>query len=286
MVKLPASTKPGTTFERIEQKAGPRDLPAWARDAHIHWYDGYGNRPHLKVRCKTDPLAFSKSGNPAWEQLPKGCWLAEQDGVAAVHYHEGVVRETEFERHVRWIEKPSQSNNWKGEAEVEKYTMLATTKQDGYAGRSFDITLKDGRDVRLRGPWHGRSPEGFMEISYDLDESILRNAGKVNRWWRPWHQHGGYFGLYIRPQLVLDIFATFLPHIAWCSVFEPDNRFRFEPLRPETGMPKGWRVDEADCPGHQFVSMSGEEKPFDSCAFCERHRDPNYVNPYARKAAA
>lgn len=285
MAKIPTLFKEGTTFEIIERDAGPRDLPAWARDAHINWYDGYGNRPQLKVRCRADPLAFSSFGNPAYDLREGGMWIAEQDGVASVHYHGGALRQTEFERHVRWLENPAQTNNWKGEAEIEKYTMLATTQQDGYAGRHFDITLKDGSNVRLRGPWHGGSPDGFMEINYDIDDSIARNAGRVNRWWRPWHARGGYFGLYIRPQVVLDIFSTFLAHIEWCWVIEPDGRRSLEPIRPETSMPKGWKVDVTDCPGHQFVKMGDKDHPWDACAFCERHRDLDYINPYKVKVA-
>ena len=276
------------TIEAIELPAGPRDLPDWARDAHINWMEPYSNRPALKVRCRTDPLAFSNAGNPVWEKVGKDCWIAERDGVAAVHYHGGQVREVEFQRHLGWLEKPGPENKFKGVAKTEAYTMLATPQSEGYAGRHFDVTLKDGQTVRLRGPWHGPSPAGFVEISFDTDEAIAKYGGRPgSRWWRPWHQRGGYFGLYIRPELLLDIFATFLPHVSWCWTWDKKGRLGLEPLRPETGLPKGWMVEADQCPGHRFARSpyGGKEHPGDRCAFCNQKRDPNWIAPWERKKA-
>lgn len=298
------------SFERVEMRAGPRDLPAWARDLHVNFRHGWGNRPEYKIRCRTDPLAFTDNNTPVWlpfDRPPHARgWIAERDGVASVHYHGGALSIQSFEDHVRWITPPTQANAWKGEAETRRYEMLATTKQEGYGGRAFDITLDacrlpvsgvatdlpSGTPVRLRGPWHGGAPEGFMEVRYDLDREISRYASSP-RWRRPWFQRGGYFGLYIRPEVFLDIAATYQPHLEWAWVTETVGKtdfLRLEPLVPQTGLPKGMYVNPADCPGHDYARSGGgtSDHPFDRCKFCGEQREPGwvYVSPWAAKAAA
>jgi hypothetical protein len=297
-------------FEPLNLAAGPRDLPAWVKGAHIDWMDGYGNSPHLKVRCAADPLGFSDFGNPAWEKVGADCWIAERDGVASVHYHSGAVRPTEFTRKIGgewdptkpqlldgrpWIDTaglwPDQIANAKpkmGGLEHETFTMLATTQQDGYAGRHFDITLKDGTNVRLRGPWHSLAPKGFVSLYYDTDDHI-QNCRSGWRVWRQrkWHELGGFFGLYVRTELVLDIFASFQPHAPWATIIETrkDGERRWiEPMRPETQMPKGWYVEPEGCPGHRYSLSSGEPKPYDSCVFCHERRDPAWRFPHEQAA--
>jgi hypothetical protein len=269
---------------------------------------GWGNRPRYKVRCRTDPLEFTRDGSPVWTAEPRKsnsrCWKAERDGVAAVHYHGGAISVQTFDKHVRWIEKPSLTNNWKGEEERSEYQMLATTQNEGYAGRHFDITMaecvlpvfadgvvaptpiKAGTPLRLRGPWHGGAPDGYLEISYDIDEEVTKQMGWLRKRRTRWHSSGGYFGLYIKPDVFLNIAATFQPHIQWAWVTDCGDR-RLEPLVPQTRLPKGLYVAPADCPGHDYAhsGSSAKENPFDQCKFCGQRRDPNWASPYQRAAA-
>jgi len=307
---LPATRAAETqiTFERIELAAGPRILPPWARDLHVEFMHGWGNRPRYKVRCRTDPLEFTRDGSPVWtwqkHKADSRCWKAERDGVAAVHYHGGRISMQTFDKHVRWIEKPSKENSWNGAEERSEYRMLATSHSEGYGGRHFDITMAEcelpvfadgvttmtkieaGTPLRLRGPWHGGAPDGYLEISYDIDEKIDESMG-----WRahrrpPWYRRGGYFGLYIKPEVFLDIAATFQPHLEWVWVTDRVGR-HLEPLVPQTGLPKGLHVDPADCPGHDYTrsGSSTNDNPFDQCKFCGERRDPNWVSPYGKAAA-
>ena len=301
-----------TSFTRIELAAGPRTLPAWARDLSINFRHGWGNRPDYKIRCREDPTAFTRDGSPVWTPFSEPGhsrgWRAEREGVAAVHYHGGAISVADFEEHVRWIDPPSQANGWKGEAETRKYQMLATAPQDGYAGRAFDITLdacslpvwsaaerraietaiERGTVIRLRGPWHGGAPEGYMEVHYDTDASIAQYGRPIGkRRPRPWYNLGGYFGLYVTPALFLDIAATYQPHIEWAWVDIPigkETRRYLEPLVPETGLPKGVYVAPSDCPGHQYVrgGPATQDHPSDRCKFCGEKRDPSwvYVSPW------
>lgn len=270
-------------FERIDVPAGPRRLPEWARDLHVSWNHGWGNRPSFKVRCRTDPLAFCDPGNPVWERRGKEMWIAEEGGVASVHYHSTAVSEATFTRKIGgewdmskpqlldgkpWIDTaglwPDQIANAKpkmGGTEHETYTMLATPKGEGYGGRSFDIMLKDGTPIRLRGPWFGGAPEGYHDISFDTDEHIFKYRRPGAKQVRPWHAQGGFFGLFVTTELLVDLLATFQPHLDLAIVEMANGRRNIEPLVPATGRPKGDFVPVEQCPGH-------ERGAHGFCAYC------------------
>lgn len=299
-------------FTPIDLDPGERPLPAWVKDAHINWMEGFGNSPHLHVRCRHDPLAFANFGNPVWEKRGSKTWIAEHEGVASVHYHNGAVSRQPFIEHAGWIDgkwnhdiqatldgeprfdrdglwADQPSKPFMGGGIFETRHMLATTQQEGYAGRHIDITLKNGDNVRLRGPWHGGAPEGYSEVYYYIDRD--EDAKQSRRWWKPWYKRGGYFGLHVRTELLLDIFATYQPHVPWGTVTTPiigGESTRLEPLRPETGLPKGFYLDPDQCPGHRFSFNHYQTgpQPYDRCDFCEVRRDPSWVSPYERKAAA
>lgn len=309
-----------TAYEPLDLGSGPRPIPAWSRGAAIRFRWHFGNRPDFILRCRFDPLRFTRDGSPVWrpdqyiikpgdDGWSRGIttgwrWVAEQDGVAAVHYHSGPISMQTFEETVTdrdgkavWIEKPDWCAGKPGKRQTQTFEMLATSQQEGYGGRAFDITLDEcdivisgkltrvpaGTRLRLRGPWHSAAPEGFSEVSYWIDEREEPWCGRGKR--RPWHERGGYFGLYVQTSVLLDIFATHLPHIEWVvAEFERDGKVRrsIEPLVPETRMPKGWAPDS--CPGHKFLISQYSNwgpQPGDRCRFCNAQRDPawRYIGP-------
>lgn len=297
-------------------KEGPRDLPAWCRGGYIHfnWY--YSNSPDYKVRCAYDPLKFATDGTPAWRRFtyvegnkPGVGYIAERDGVASIHYHDGAISLVEFEDtvtdekgHVVYIEKPDWQAGKAGIPQTRKYSMLATTQQEGYGGRAFTITLAEqeipiysretgtvmtkveaGTKLRLRGPWHGGAPTGYTETSYWIDKDATQWGSWAAK--RKWYERGGYFGLYIKPEILLDILATFEPHVPWAVVTESwrgKDEERLRPLVPETGLPKEWKVHPEQCPGHDYVLSpysTGRDptRPSDACRLCGEKRDPAWV---------
>lgn len=311
-------------FEKLDLQAGPRPLPSWARDARINWRWGFSNRPDYLLRCRRDPLAFTDgavwrmfeyqddrydAGAKRIGRQPKGRgWIAESEGVASCHYHSGTIRMTEFEDTVTdekgrvvWIEKPDYKAGNMGVPLTRKYSMLATDKQEGYAGRAFEITLAEqtipiwdaearrsidtpvaaGTKLKLRGPWHGGAPEGYREVSYQYDKEPYNPCVRPS-WRRKWHERLGYFGLLIQPEILLDIFATYLPHVEWARMtteHKGEDRLTVEPLHPETGLPKEWRLDPARCE-HDFMlsnySTNRRPQPSDDCRWCRAKRDPDW----------
>lgn len=235
-------------------------------------------------------------------------WMAEHEGVASCHYHSGTIRMTEFEDtvadekgHVVWIEKPDYKAGKQGVPQTRKYTMLATDPQEGYAGRAFEITLAAqeipiwdselrrevitpvvaGTKLKLRGPWHGSAPEGYREVSYQFDREPYATP-KRKGWHRKWHERVGYFGLCIRPSVLLDIMATYQPHIEWALMtfdHKGEDQVGVEPLHSETGLPKGWRLDQANCT-HDFMlsnyATNRRPQPSDDCRWCGVKRDPDW----------
>lgn len=300
-------------FTPIDLGEGPRPIPEWARDADIRWRWAFDNRPDYALRCRADPLAFTRDGSPVWRPLiietktgsktrPDQAWIAERDGVAEVHYHDGPISMVEFEENVTvdgkvlWEEAPDWRNGKPGKAVTRKYEMLATTKQEGYGGRHFDITLAaceiriggkltavpDGTRLRLRGPWHSSPPRGYREVSYLIDDQQSYHRAGTH-----WTRRTLYFGLCLRTEVLLDIMATHLPHIEW-AMTEHERGIGLEPLVPQTGLPKNWWVEPEACPGHDYTLSPYDRpkpRPNDRCKLCGQMRDPSwvYVSDYQRQ---
>jgi hypothetical protein len=316
-------------FEVLDLPAGPRDLPSWAWDAAINWREGFSNRPDYMIRCRRDPLAFTRDGSPVWRmfeyestpgeaggqvgrKVSRG-WIAEQDGVASCHYHSGAIRMVDFEENVTnergeivWIERPDYKTGKQGVPQTRKFSMLATDKQEGYGGAIITITLAEqeipiwnaeqcrsvktlveaGTKLRLRGPWHGGPPAGYHEVTYCYPTKHDPDPG--NRWFRPWHERGGFFGLCIKPEIKLAILTTFVPHVEWAICTESHKTYRdeievrrtIEPLRPETGLPKRWLIEPWLCE-HDFLlsnySTPRVPRPADECRFCGERRDDSWA---------
>mgnify|MGYP001796906552 CR=1 FL=1 len=119
-------------------------------------------------------------------------------------------------------------------------SMLATTKQEGFAGHDFWITLDTGEKAVLRGPWHGGSPDGYEEVSYW--SSQMKHFAKPNsKYWRPWWERGGVGGLFLSQQVWVDIVSTYQAHLELAEVkrYARTNKIYIEQLKPEWSAPKG-----------------------------------------------
>jgi hypothetical protein len=230
--------RPVKSWRRVEMPTGKLDIPAWALDLHINWMEGYGNFPHIEMLLAYDPL--DRNGeSPARYRRPKpGVYIQSAEGMTNCHYHSGAV-----------------SENSEGK--------LQTTRDDGYSGRTFTIRMADdepfwgGREIDLRGPWHGPPPEGTVEVychirDEEKDERSRKWRGRPSmkhlgpdrcKWWNLQLT----FGWNVEVETFLRIAATKLPHIGWAWV-QPDwtreGELRLEPIDPRTNCPKGYLPEQ------------------------------------------
>lgn len=272
-------------WEPRDLPLGRQELPSWLKGAHVDLMLQASNPPQVTLKISHDPWPtgepkfFENEGEGAWTARSSDGWLMER------HYHQGRVFEAVAWRLVGMdrneylkdgrLEWQIESNPASAEAETRKHmefcqrdgtnggisieykTILATEKQAGYGGRTFWIKLKDGREMALRGPWHGGPPVGWTEAycwdmsrEYNRTPDIVRIKcadGVVRRRSRPWHARGGSFGYFFSDDLVMKAVARYVPHMCAAMVYPGYGRARIEFYIDEWGAPK--RFAEERRPG-------------------------------------
>lgn len=230
-------------------------VPEWALDLNVDFAEGYGNEPRYKIKATGDLRSwpekrFTKAGPRFMAEHP--------DGRAEIYYHAGALR-TDTLRRFRTLDgqlhayrpykpervterddrgqmiasyHPFEDGEW---VEVER---LCTPQQDGFAGAHIDITLDDGSEITLRGPWHGASPPEFLDLAYIdwSDRAYWRRGVGPGRNWAA--AVGGRGGLYLSHATFISLFARFVPHLD-LLVIEEGGRARLQAAKPEwNGRPK------------------------------------------------
>lgn len=243
------------TYELVDAGAGPRPLPDWLTGAQVRWSWGYSNRPELEFCFSRSPLAEIRYRKEAGS---KGWFGTNPDSDCfQTHWHGGAVSMVEFERNIGW-DTPDGKYAAGAKMLKEPYSMLATTQQEGYAGRHFDVTMADdspqfpGETVRLRGPWHGGSgvPGTVPVVGVVWDEAARAKEQLVRpRFRRGWQGATKSFGYVVREQVIIDALATFLPHLPIARVTSaPDREGKVrqwvEPCLPQTGAPRLMTQDQ------------------------------------------
>lgn len=186
-------------------------------------------------------------------------YLAESgDGRATCHYHSGAIgmdkvkrfRTPDGELHAQY---PSLGIMERVDGEWVEVERLCTTKQDGYGGSHYPITLDDGRELILRGPWHGGPPPGYVDVTI-----IDTSPDYYSRWraGRPWYQAGGTFGTYLSENLYMRIMARFAPHLRIAKV-DIGSGPMLEPYLEEWGEPKQFWQKRFHKPGGQPHPVKG-----------------------------
>lgn len=264
------------SWSQIELPAGPQPIPAWARDLSVYWADGYGNAPMFKLKTgealrRWEGKRFNRIGDLFLAEAP--------DGRAEAYYQGGALtlttvrrfrtldgklheyRPATGERITEALEGggtinhvPYDPGEW---VEVERY---CTRQEQGFGGAHIDITMVDGTEVTLRGPWHGPCPQGFVELVYV--NTAEPHYAAYNKVWRRWSDRGGTGGLLIRQELFTRIFARFLPHLHLAAV-DMGRGPRFEPLKPEWREPKAWVLARERFARKQadWNALAPEERP-------------------------
>lgn len=260
----------------VDVPVGPQPIPLWARDMAVYWADQYGNAPSFKLKSRGNLRRWPNK----WFKRIGDCWLAEApDGRAEAYYQGGALAPVMLKRFQTLDGKlhayrpqtgqriteelegggtinhvPYDDGEW---VEVER---LCTRQEQGFGGSHIDITMEDGTEVTLRGPWHGPCPDGFVELAYV--DTTDRYYSAYSRTWPQWHQRGGTGGLLVRQELFQRLFARFLPHLTLVQV-NTGNGDRLQPLKPEWREPKAWVQARERLARKQaeWNAMAPEERP-------------------------
>lgn len=243
------------TAEWVElvRPVGPQSIPAWAKDIQVEWMEKYSNSPSIRIKSDVDLRKWDdKRFN-----CENGRYLAvSEDGRAEQYYHSGPVAmrplqmfkraDGSIHKHRRFGPEFADCEGMKvvrdgvkegyEPGEWVQHPVLATTKQDGFGGAVTWVTLTDGREIALCGPWHVSAPKGFVEVSYvDLNASWRGGWAKGRQ--RKWHELTGMGGLYITEELYLRLMARFQPHLPVARVTY-NGVTTVEPFKPEWSVPK------------------------------------------------
>lgn len=285
------------TWEPVEMPAGPQPVPEWARGLEVDWVMPYWNAPRILIKTDRNihtwqDMRYTREGER---------WMAvSPDGVASVHYHSGGLSVTKLRRyrtedgklHTYAPQKPGLSNiilpdedyaarfqpgEW---VDVE---MLATTQQQGYGGAHITITRDDGADVVLRGPWYGGTPPGFVEFStVNMADPWNRRSYNADR---PWHQRSSSYGLFLREDVFIAIFARYRPDLLLARVDHAIGP-RIQPYTHEWGVPKVIHMDRERRrqQAEKFAATPPERRPpSPSCHMYERCGGKPECGRYANK---
>lgn len=236
-----AGSKPEQTqgWMILDLPIGPQPLPEWAKGLHIDWCEQYANSPDLTLKTNSNLRDWP---NQQFERIGDMFIAKHPDGRAEIYYQGGALSVVKLKRfraadgtikcHPRIIQNvfKCEPGEW---VEVER---LCTRQEQGFGGAHYDIEMTDGRQVTLRGPWHGGCPPGYVELAY-VDTVYYRDH--YPRWQTPWHKRGGIGGLFLTEDVFIRIFARFCPHLPLARVNEGFGA-HLQPMKPEWDAPKAW----------------------------------------------
>lgn len=259
-------------WEWVDMPVGPQPLPPWARGLKVNWMIGYCNSPHAVLKTNTDLRSWP---DKRFEVEGSRYMARHTDGRAEVYYHSGPLGYITLKRPRGAAGRFSgdgkkyvmrQIQNW------EEYEAIATSPQEGFGGMHVPVIIGGrcrklvapvgeielrGREVVLRGPWHGGPPPGYQEISYinvaDRDtRRYMENSARSPRWRHlaGWEQQTARAGLYLRDDVFVRIVARFLP---WCRLASVTyaGYTSLDLVHPEWPSPKQWLPREMIYP-HQY----------------------------------
>lgn len=188
-------------FEVVDLSEIEPKAPAWMVDLTIDWYEGFSNAPAFKAIVLGDVYAFANE--PIWQRDGSRWFCESGDGRMMQHFHSGKLAFREGDP-----------------------TVLQTDQQDGYAGRHFEIIMKEPihgtRNVILRGPWHGCPPTKYNSVS-------------TRQYKSGWQTYT--FGLEMSHDLLIPAYKHFYPGeqlLNVCRDYIPGHPWYLEPVKHGT----------------------------------------------------
>jgi hypothetical protein len=260
-----------SSFAPVALPTGRQSLPHWVRGAHVDWMNGCANAPTLTVKVRGnvrqwDGMVWSKVNGKcymarhadgraevlyhdggvfravAWRIFAGDEPVTYRWTVAEPRHGETMEQAAtrEAQKHLDLVKshsgKTMQSYRNKrvklDDCRAEFKTLDVTSQQGGFGGDGYLLTMDDGSERMLRGPWHGGAPDGFVEITV-VDVEQDRSAWLTRK---PWYRRGGT-GTYVTEDLFLRIVAAHQPHAGVARVGHKYGS-RLEPFNLDWDMPK------------------------------------------------
>lgn len=193
----------------------------WIEDLHLDWHIGYSNGPSTKIWSTRRPFdELLHPGAPVWE-YDSGFYVARLEDGRQFAYAAPEPR----------IETLTLGD--------ESFETWVTPQQEGFGGRHIPITLRDGRRVILRGPWHA-NPSGCEAVTV-VEPRQRETATKP----LDWHTRGGCFGLFLPTLHLVAAIHRFEPDLKFACVtldgIESVDPYRGEWEKPKAMMTAGER---------------------------------------------
>lgn len=150
-----------TTFTIIPPPTEKPSLPEWVAGARIDWHEGYSNSPTIQLECHDWP----RWGQQIFTHVGDFYIAEHVDGLVITYKHDGKIS---IQNIPVWVSNngdenllPPRDNPRSGS--WQERPRLCTSQQRGFGGSHIPITLDDGRELVLRGPWSAGNPTGYQE---------------------------------------------------------------------------------------------------------------------------
>lgn len=246
---------------------GRQTLPAWLKGLHINWCEDCANAPHASIKVDGDVFEWA---DQRWAAKPKGLHITEHpDGRARAYYHNGAISKKAIWRvcnrgqffTFQWqvantaeaaraaadesiariigIGCPNRNGSRVESADTLtawlKPSVDVTEQQGGFGGSRMLLTMLDGSERLLCGPWHGPTPRGYVEVGvFNRNDPYSKARHYANK---PWYHRSGTAGLLISEDLFLRAVAHFAPHVR-CAYVNHSYGVRLEAYKAEWEAPK------------------------------------------------
>lgn len=230
----------------IDRPVGPSPLvPEWCKGVHVNWMDEYSNSPDVRLKVHGSARRWE---NKRYRQEGDHFRAYHPDGRMEQYSQKGPLR---LDKVKRWQSPDGSLRNYAPTEEIGTWNSatlkhenptgkwievdrLCTRQEQGFGGSHYDLTMEDGTEIVLRGPWHTSGPEGYSEVAYvDVTDDWARRVKGKRKWW----QLTGMAGLHVRDDVFVAIMSRFAPHLELASVKEYGIA-DIQPLKPEWDAPK------------------------------------------------
>lgn len=212
------------TFDLVDRPTMPIELPEWVTGAKINWMEKYSNPPSIELLCAEYPDWGEK---PIYQHIGEYFIAKSKDGRCRTYKHGGRIG---MHTHRVWVsERTGQVSPHPRQGEAGRWEdrpMLSTTRSDGFGGSKIFITLDDGRDLILWGPWSAGNPSGYQESALWIGK-----GNKIDR-----KRLSGVASAFSH-DLIIRAAAVYLPHVELALVTN-NGRTSLEAILPGLWVPK------------------------------------------------